>query len=313
MKNVINYYYNMYPKSIRKINNYYYFELDQFKYYFVIYDRSLEELKYLYELNLNMINNNILVHKIILNKDKEAITLVNDIPYILMNVFTEENKKINLSEISYFNNSSYTVRFNKELMRTNWPSLWEKKIDYFEYQISQIGKKYPLIVDSFSYFVGLAENAIMYMKNTVLDIQDNSISYSVAHRRLTSDIKTYDFYNPLNFVIDYKTRDIAEYIKNSFLKKINIIDELDNYFYYNVLTEFEVRTLFARVLYPSIYFDLYEDVLMGKKSEKEILKLSTTTNEYEDYLLDIYLYLRKMYNIPEIEWLTKNKEIIPRL
>lgn len=36
--------------------------------------------------------------------------------------------------------------------------MWVQKIDYFEYQVSQMGKKYPVIRESSIYYVGLAES-----------------------------------------------------------------------------------------------------------------------------------------------------------
>ena len=41
-------------------------------------------------------------------------------------------------------------------------------------------------------------------------------------------------------------------------------------------------------------------------NESEILNITNRINEYEEYLRNIYFYLRKFYNIPEVEWLTKN-------
>ena len=45
--------------------------------------------------------------------------------------------------------------------------MWIRKIDYFEYQISQFGKKYPIIRESFNYYVGLAENGISLLNKAM--------------------------------------------------------------------------------------------------------------------------------------------------
>ena len=79
--------------------------------------------------------------------------------------------------------------------------------------IGENGKKYPLIVDSFNYFVGFAENAISYYNN--IDNLSN-YRYYISHKVIRFDDTIQVIYNPLNIIFDYKVRDIAEYVKNSF-------------------------------------------------------------------------------------------------
>lgn len=313
MKNAINYYYNLFPEKISNSNNYYYFYIDNEKYELVIYKRKTEEADSLYKFNNNLVNKNITVHKIIKNKDNNVITIINNIPYVLYKVYINEEKKVTLSEISYLSNLK--IDYEKELMRSNWSILWSSNIDYFEYQISQNGKKYPIIVDTFSYYVGLAENAISYVNNTVLETkQENADIGVLAHKKIRLNDRIYELYNPLNTIIDHKARDLAEYIKLSFFKNNkNIFNELDIYFKYNYYSIYGIRLLFGRILYPSYYFDLYEDIVTGEKEEKEILQITTKIEEFEDYLYDIYYYLRKFYQIPEVTWLTKKRGTNPHL
>jgi len=308
MKNDILYYYNINVDKLHNKDDYYYFYYDKELYELVIYNRDFKEDNAIYKLNRDMINNNIIVHEIILNKDNKVITIINNIPYTLYKVYINKNKKNDLNEIEYLSNLK--INYDKILMRSNWDQLWADKIDYFEYQIRENGKKYPIIVDSFSYFVGLAENAISYAKNTIIEevMQPNDIGV-IAHRKIRIEDTVYNLYNPLNIIIDHKSRDLGEYIKNSFFtNNKNVFNELDLYFSKNYFSEYGIRLLFARILYPTFYFDLYEDIILNKKGEEDILNITTKVNDYEKYLYNIYLYLRKFYPIPEVEWLKKNKD-----
>lgn len=309
MKNNIAYYYNLQIDKIYQNKDYYYFTINNEKYELVIYTRDLKEQKEIYELNRKMINSNILVHEIIPNKDKFIVTIINNIPYILYKVYINKEKKITLQELTYLSN--YNFEYSDILKRNNWNILWSKKIDYLEYQINQTGKKYPILVDSFSYFVGLAENAISYVKNTTLEAQKEQIDNEViSHRKIHKEDTIYSIYNPLNIIIDHKSRDVSEYIKLSFLNNNqNIYQELDTYFQNNYLSYYGIRLLFARIIYPSFYFDLYEQIILNIKPESEILNITTRTKEYEKYIKNIYYYLKKYYNIPEIEWIIENKDI----
>ena len=62
--------------------------------------------------------------------------------------------------------------------------MWVQKNDYLEYQTSMLGLKYPLIRESFSYYIGLAETAI----EIVNSLEKTSVSLVYSHRRLNQNI-----------------------------------------------------------------------------------------------------------------------------
>ena len=303
MKDIINYYYNLNPKQISKVFNYYYFYINNELYYFLIYNRKIEDINAIYEYNQKMKNNNILVNEIIINKDNNILTYISDTPYILMKVLININKPINLPEINYI--SSINIPYPNNLMRSNWANLWMKKIDYLEYHQEQNKRKYPILSQSFNYFVGLTENAITYLNETTNNISLEKIDIGVtSHNYLNNTIES--LYNPLNIIIDHKSRDLAEYIKLSFFNdNYNIFEELDEYFKHNYYSKYGISLLIARILYPSFYFDTYDKIINKKENESSILKITSRITEYEKYLQDIFNYFYKYYNIKERYWLKK--------
>lgn len=303
MKNNIMYYYNLRIDNITQNNNNYYFTINNDNYCFTIYTRDIKESNEIYKLNKYMLSSNILVHEIIPNKDNYVVTIINNIPYILYKIYINKNKKLTINELTYLSN--YTYQVDKILTRNNWNVLWSNKIDYFEYQINQMGKKYPILVDTFAYFTGLAENAISYVKYTTLETQiETSDNPVISHRKINNTIQS--LYNPLNIILYHKSRDIAEYIKLSFLNKnTNIYQELDSYFSNNYYSEYGLRLLYARIIYPSFYFDMYEQIIQGLRKESDLLNIVSLLDDYELYLKEMYYYLKKYHNIPEIDWITK--------
>ena len=160
------------------------------------------------------------------------------------------------------------------------------------------------IYKSFDYFIGLAENAISYLtytkKETPKTIYDNKV---LSHNNLYHSLE-----DPLNIIIDHKSRDLAEYIKISFFNNNkNIFQELDNYFYYQKYSDYGIRVLFSRILYPSFYFKIYNDIIQGIIKEKELNKIINNIDKYEIYIYKIYIYLKKYSNLPPVEWLKKTK------
>ena len=300
MKNILEFYYNLsLEEEILNRNGNYYFVVNNNSFVFRPFYGNNNSIDDIYKLN-NYLSNFSYIDKIILNKFNSPITKVKDILYVL--ILLKGNNNINLSIIS--NLASIDIPSFKSLERNNWEVLWGNLIDYYEMQIGQNEKKYPLIRESFDYFVGMGENAISYLVNTKKEVKPNFYDKKVlSHNNLYNSL-----FDPLNIILDHKARDLAEYIKLSFFNNNqNIFKELDEYFYYNHYSFYGMRILFARIIYPSFYFKLYDEILSKKKEEKQLNSIIKRIDEYELYLSNIYFYLRKYYDIPMIEWLKKTR------
>lgn len=298
MKNALNYYYDLDNIEIHQKNKDYYFKNDNYEYMFIKYDNILE-INEIYELSVSLNKFGFPSHEIILNKQGNILTKINDDNYLLLKLKVPK-KKININDIINFNNLPYTST-SKKLYRNNWYQLWTNKIDYFEYQISQIGKKYPLVRASFSYYIGMAENAICLVKM----VDTSKLSLSLNHKRINLKSTTYDLYNPLNFIVDLRIRDVCEYFKNSFFNNENISEELFLYLQYNKLSKEESICFMARMMLPTYYFDLYEKIINNEIDENNLNTIISKVNKYEILLGNIYLYFKNLNNIPDIEWLKK--------
>lgn len=299
MNNFIEYFYGIKVDKVIYNNKYYSFIYKGYIYRLYIYDNNYNDIKFLYEINKMLIGNT-LISEIIINKDNNIISIYNDISYILIKIFININKNISLEEISSI--SKYLYR---EKISINWGILWANKIDYLEELINENGKKYPIIVDSFNYFVGMAENAISYFNSIIID---SNYKYVLSHKIIRWNDSIEVLYNPINLTFDYKVRDIAEYIKNSFFNNNqNIFNELLTYLSNNYLSFMEVKLLISRLLYPSFYFDMYDDILIDNKEEKIILEVISKLDEYEEYLNKIISFFKNNYDIDEIEWLKKRR------
>lgn len=305
MKNTINYYYNLNPNKINQIFNYYYFYVDNELYYFNVYTRNVKDIYAIYKFNQELLGQNVLVNEIINNRTGTILTYVNQVPYVLMKINVNINKPINLSEISYL--SGVPISYPNELMRANWANLWINKIDYLEYHHEQNYQKYPLLASSFNYFVGLSENAISYLNQTVSKLKPERSDIGVlSHDVILLDDTVYGLYDSQNIIIDHKARDLAEYIKISFFRdNYSIFDELDEYFRYHYFSFFGVQLVMARVLWPSFYFEIYDGVLRNQLNESVVLKITSRIDEYEKYLADVFNYFHKYYPIEEVAWLSK--------
>lgn len=306
MKNLINYYYNLNPDKINHYQNYYYFYLGGELYYFVAYHGNISDIDAIFKMNILMKENGILINEIINNQEGSIITYYNEIPYLLIKVVININKKITLSEIYYLSNKM--IHYDRHLMRSNWANLWANKIDYLEYYHSQNHQKYPILSEYFDYFIGMSENAISYLNKAVFYLSPEDVDIGViSHDRILIEDSVYSIYDPLNIIIDHRARDVGEYIKISFFQdNYQIFDELDCYLKHNYFSLYGIHLLIARILYPSFYFEIYDFVVSMKRNEADVLKITSRIDEYEQYLADIFQYFKKYYpNIEEIEWIKK--------
>ena len=293
MKNAINYYYNLYPENIHQTENGYYFVVNATRYFLTKYLGETKNIEKIYNDNLNLLSQNFYVHPIVLNKQNQVLTYINNEPYILMITIYYKNK-ININDILFF--AKPAISNSKA---PNWGEMWSLKNDYLEYQISQLGKKHPLITESFSYYIGLGETAIQLVNS----LEKESIPLVYAHRRIDYNYNQYDLYNSLNIIVDYKVRDIAEYLKSKFFSGENIMDDLTYYLENTKLSIYEYYLFLARLIYPTYYFDLYEEIITDRKKDEEIKKITTKVDDFENIIKKIYYYYKNFLPVPRIDWL----------
>lgn len=300
MLDYINYFYNLYPPLLNKENENYVFFVGNEKYYLTPYKRELSEIKDLVELNKRMISNNSLVHEIIINKFNEPISVISNENYVLLRVYVNDIKKIDINDIIYMLNENVDLSGLKSLLRTNWVSLWSNKVDYIEYQMGHLIKKYPFLNNTIDYYLGLCENAITYIENLKM-FSDYKIPIGISHKRITKDATLFDLYNPLNLIIDYKVRNIAEYLKDAFFKDEDVNHILNIIFKNFWFDKLNLSLLVARLLYPSYYFDLFEEIIDKELDENIVFSLTKKSSKYEEFI-DLII---KNCNLQNLQWLSR--------
>ena len=301
MKNALNYYYELYPTNIHQVNKKYKFCIIEKCYILYEFRKNLKEIEELYDLYVYIKSLNIQCHDIVLNKANNITTTINGIPYILL-IERIKNKKIEINDLQYLSTIPIINKKYIYIQRDNWMKLWSSKIDYIEYQISQFGKEYKTIRESSDYYIGIVENCIQLLN----ECNTRNINRAISHNRINDELTTEELYNPLGFIIDNRIRDMSEYIKSKIEKNnIDTINILRNYIHTNKLNSDEINLMFIRILYPSSYLDKCEQIFKKTAKEKELLTVINNSIRYEQNIKKIYMYLKKICYIPDIEWLLK--------
>lgn len=308
MKEIINYYYNFDIDKVQEYEGYCTFSYYGEEFYFVFFNRTESELNDIVEISVELKGKGIRVHDIILNRDKLLVTKVGDVYYILLKLNAIKSEKISFINVCELSSKLKLNSTNSKLYRNNWGELWSKKIDYFEYQIKELGRDKTIVLDSFSYYIGLAENAICYVNkiNKVIGIGEYD-NITLSHRRIFYPNISLNYLNPLSFVFDLEVRDIAEFLKIEFFNDEDSLLDLQTYLRMKKLTPYGYHMLYARLLYPSYYFDIYEDIMNNNQDEEKLLKVISKVDEYELFLKNAYTEINRYTHLEHIDWLIKKE------
>lgn len=288
MKNTIMYYYGFENISIIRQKRRKYIKHNN-DIYIICRVYNEKEVLELYEITREIP----FFYKFIPNKDGSIFTMYQDFVFVLLKI----NDK---SSIITQNKNQISLDENKKyyLDRSDWYELWTRKNDYYEYQYQHIKGKYKVIDESINYYIGLAENAISYIANIPINLKEQEKKGLYPKRLLESE-----YHNPLNYVIDYKERGLSETLKYLFLNKKYLSQNIEKIILSYNCTETGYKLLYGRMLYPSMYFDIYDKVINDFENEKELVNVIKRLKEYEEYLKEIYRIISKHTKIKNIDWL----------
>ena len=300
MKNIINYFYGINIMDYCENDDKYIFYMNNMKYIFLPFDRDKNEIRNVYNIYQELKKRIILTNEIVPNKFDNLITEYNGQSYVLIKKYEFRNK-IDINDIIYIQNNTMNIFKDMSLIRTNYINLWERKIDYYENN-SEL-RKHNLINKSMDYYIGLGENAIIYLVNNNVRIKNIVLS----HRRISEDKSSFEFYNPVNYILDSRARDLADYIKILFF-----YDDVQEDVILSILKiinfDREECILFiARMLYPTYYFDVIDKIMVSNIDDCILNNIIKKTNSYIKLIGIIFNYFNNYLNmnVPIIEWIIK--------
>ncbi|MEQ6377132.1 hypothetical protein RZN25_09895 [Bacillaceae bacterium S4-13-56] len=200
-----------------------------------------------------------------------------------------------------------------------WKALWEQKLAVFEQwiarrqQLSITSTFDSLLMDTYPYWISLAENSIQYIGETEKDPRfDQSDQGTFTFQRFHL-LKNKGMVFPDEIVFDHPTRDLAEFVRGVWLddkrKGEDIRHFLNHYFVKRDLSVFSWRMLYSRLLFPAHFMDVIVDA-MNDDPDVEWLgrnyaQLLKKQNHYEKELLRFFSFVNIPYEnwkIPILDW-----------
>lgn len=207
-----------------------------------------------------------------------------------------------------------------------WKNLWEQRIDQMESFWTGMLYKQPesdfdrLFLESFPYYMGIAENAIQYLVDTELDDEPNAVdSGTICYNRFTKNTWAKDYYikNPFDWIFDHCGRDLAEWTRDRYFRNIKTYHREVKEFYHDYqsiipLSSFSWRLIYSRLLFPIHYVECVENYYSATNEtdrlfhEDRLKKMLNQSADLEEFLNQFYnsaeVPVKKM-KIPTVSWL----------
>lgn len=284
MNYILKYYYDIEKESIFNKNGNIYIIAKEYNYII----KEIEDSYYIDCVSDLIEKNNIKseFYEIVKTKYNSNYAESRDKKYILLKVMNNQKQNILTKRIEVRTEADKYKYIN----RSNWYFLWSNKND----NIKNITKKTENPIDEiFDYFIGMAENAVLYYN---LSNSDENKTLCISQKRIDLENKN----NPLNIVIDRRERDIAEIIKYLYFNSDNYESQQNILIELSIKEKLSFEMIFARILYPTNYFDSIESNNNQLNINENMLNKLLN---YEKFLIEIYIKLSNNKTIKKIDWL----------
>lgn len=295
MKNALNYYYNINVEVIRNVYGNYLFKSNNIKYMLKKIDGfSLSNTDF---ININqLIRYQIpLVSEAVVNTSGQLITIINDNSYILLRLQINDNYLIKDKDILAFGrviNMSQTLA--DKIDSSKWDIRWLQKIDYFELYINENFTNHQRYLYIYNYYIGLAELAVSLYRDAHKRWNDK-VTLVAAHKRVKYRDTNIEFFDPTNIILDCRSRDIAEYYKNQILENKFDYSNFCQVITHMRLTKKEAQLFISRLLFPTYFFDVFEECINCSLNFEVIDKLLKGIELQENIIFEMIKYISDKY------------------
>lgn len=234
---------------------------------------------------------------IVKNKFNSNIATLNNINYVLI---TSYICNMNLTDLLKFHFLFYKEDEYIELDKVL--EVWKNRVENIEKKLSSYLRVdsiyYKKNLDIVMFCIGLSINAMQYLSDIIFNYSNKLYGTSIVHKRLYN-LNSFDFFNPLNFIVEHPIKDICMLYQNDYLSFDEFESMLNNY----KLDIISATFLMARLLYRVDVYDFLE-TKRDLDSKDQNIKFNLEKEIYK--LKKAYSLLKLKYLIRPIDWLEES-------
>lgn len=258
------------------------------------------------------------------NVNGKWFTVSGEDTYITVKVkqFQGKSLRIHGKQLADFHQANASYLYEPEAVSSygQWKQLWINKLNVFENRVIQEAQKrknnhyYQLLMDILPYIIGISENAIQYMQETLeddryLEVDQGTITFRRYHNNLIRPVIWSD-----DLVYDHPVRDVAEFVRKRLFthdeqQRTEIVSFLNDYQTVRPLSIFSWRLLYARLLFPIPIFDLLEKGFYLQRDSEHAEELTDLLEKQEIYEQNLASFFQivgvshEALQIPVLHWL----------
>lgn len=214
-------------------------------------------------------------------------------------------------------NQQYPFEPNHISSYGQWKPLWIEKLTSFERSILAHGKRHlsydRVALDMLPYIIGISENAIQYLDESIRyakfdNVDQGTITFQRYHHQLLKPIIWAD-----ELMYDHPMRDLAELMRSKLWHDDHAVKEcqqlLNEYMMVRPLSPLSWRLLYARLVFPIHFFDVFGDTFQHADTEESVDQLMMLVKRqpiYEQRLTELFKRFEFRDDdlvLPMIEWI----------
>lgn len=179
---------------------------------------------------------------------------------------------------------------------------WIEKVEFvsrrYLYEVDCHQKDYAFRMALIQYYVGIAKTAITILNDLMYDYPSPLPLNHLCHRRIVT-LNPLCCMNPMNFMIDHPARDLCEL----YVRQIIDFDTVCHCFERFAYSSQAMHYFFARLLFPSWFFDKIEDNYFSQQAND--FDEQGYLNQHMLFVKtrkEMYVYLSSRIRLKPLEW-----------
>ena len=164
-----------------------------------------------------------------------SISIYDGKKYVLISV---QNKKMSMQDLNKMH--AIFVDGSRKVNLNNVLKVWQERMSFVENEAIKLLRTdsvyYKTNVEVAMFCLGLTQNAIQYLSETIADYGDTILPLTLTHKRL-KDLNSFDFFNPFNLIVDHPIKDLCELYKSGFISFADFCEVVKYYNMDNALEE----------------------------------------------------------------------------
>ena len=256
------------------------------------------------------------------------LKFINASPYF-SHIFTTDNAPTLLIRDTHFYCLHSTIKLHQTItesqlnvpilyraaypLASHFKTKWLQKNQIHEESLNLALDKTPpmmrsILFDLATYYIHLNEEAYRLLK----PFEATPFSTSLCHARLKPDTPLYQFFMPNYLILDNRSRIYCEYIRHLYLetKDVEQIEKIVAHIVYtDPLIPSEWQFLYARLYFPTHFYDIVYDVIVNGQVNLE--QLYDQTVNYSLLLAALPIFVRQYTGIvlDSPEWVKSDTQI----